>query len=418
MLCSIGRVRPDRVAQCRRRPRALDPVTSRTGGGRMRAFCIVVIIGGCLSAACQDSAAPNGGAQVLWKVASSAIGFNTPLVPAASQDRSIAYFGTADFRLRKIRGSDGQVVWDVPTGGVEGFPQWNVVLSSDVVAIDRGTNVAAFDTSTGAFRWQYLPADGDDAGYSALVANDSTIFAAGRLARTYALNSKTGVPRWVADLREGQSNIFSVNPSLSDGLLFVCTTDRNVAPSRGTFWALDAMTGDVKWNYRFLPEFAQQGSDCFGSAAFWQNLVIQPQEDGRVFAFDRQTGQVQWTAPRVHDVERSLGDRRWPAVGGSTLLVTSQANEGMIVAYDAGTGVERWRRTGFGGSLWLPVLDNDVAYVSHLWIFASYDLATGNTRWQTPQSLDDPEAPFKGSPVIAGDRIYVAGRDGSYALRR
>jgi len=120
----------------------------------------------------------------------------------------------------------------------------------------------------------------------------------------------------------------------------------------------------------------------------------------------------------VHDPSKSLGDQRWAAVGGDVVLVTSQALAGMIVAYDAVTGTERWRRTEWGGSLFVPVLDSTVAYVDHGWVYASYDLATGATRWQTPLSFSDPATVYKAEPIIAGDRIYVAARDGAYALRR
>jgi outer membrane protein assembly factor BamB len=146
--------------------------------------------------------------------------------------------------------------------------------------------------------------------------------------------------------------------------------------------------------------------------------VIQPIEDGRVFALDRATAAVKWVAPRVHNVSVSLQDVRYVSAGATVALVTSDAVPGGIVAYDVATGTELWRRMENGGSLYPPVLDATNAYVDHGWVFASYDLATGATRWQTPQSQwHHPEAPYKGRPIIAGDRIYVAGYDGSYALR-
>ena len=63
-------------------------------------------------------------------------------------------------------------------------------------------------------------------------------------------------------------------------------------------------------------------------------------------------------------------------------------------------------------------MDATTAYIDHGWIFAAYDSFTGTIRWQTPASLSDPETVFKGTAIISNDRIFVAGRDGSYALRR
>jgi outer membrane protein assembly factor BamB len=290
------------------------------------------------------------------------------------------------------------------------------VLSADVVAISK-VDVIAFDTTFGSIRWTYTGPPGETAGYSPLAAGDSTIFAAGRSGRMHALNARTGTPRWVTDLSGGKPNVTTFNPILSDNRVFVCTIDFDAAPQAGALWALDALTGAVVWSHTFVPEKPAQGSACYGSTAVWGSLVFQAGQDGRVVALDRTAGTVQWTAPAVHHPV-SLEDQRWATAAAGIVLTTSLSVPGMIVAYDALTGAELWRRTDYGGSLYPPVLDSTVAYVDHGWIFASYDLATGATRWQTPRSESDPESPLKGRPVIAGDRIFVGGRDGSYALRR
>ncbi|MEX2152608.1 MAG: PQQ-binding-like beta-propeller repeat protein [Gemmatimonadaceae bacterium] len=378
-------------------------------------FLSVILV----AASCREGTGPGTPEDfILWSVPSGSPTDGTPHDPAANADRSMVYFVAPDYRLKKIDGMNGQVVWESQAGSVSAtFPQWNAVLSGHVVAIAK-VDVLAFDTTTGLPRWTYVAPDGEATGYSPLVANDSTVFAAGRTARIHAIDASAGSARWVADLRESQPDIGALNPTYYDNILYVCTLNFLTLPSRGTLWALDAQTGSVKWTFRFQPELPTQGSACYGSAAIWQDLVIQPQEDGRVLAFDRRTGVLRWTAPRVHDVSQSLGDRRWAAVGGNHLLVTSQANRGMIVAYDPATGAERWRDTQHGGSLYPPVLDESTAYVDHGWIFASYDLMSGKVRWQTPQSVREPATVFKGRPIIVSDRIYVAGRNGSYGLRR
>jgi outer membrane protein assembly factor BamB len=289
-----------------------------------------------------------------------------------------------------------------------------VVLSGGK-AIVTGLDLFAFDTTTGRASWTYAAADHDDVGYSSIVADDTTVFAPSRTARLYALDSRTGTARWIVDLREGGTDVGAFNPTLADGTVYVCTLTYT-GPLRGKLWAIDARTGAVRWRHAFTPELPQQGSRCFGHTAVWQDLVIQPQEDGRVFAFERATGAVRWIAPRVH-VTRSLGDRGYATAGASIVIVTSQANEGMLVAYDPATGTERWRYKSNSGSMFPAVIHGDVAYVDHGWIFASYEANTGALRWQMPLTVLDPETPFKGRPIVAGDRLYVAGRDGSYALK-
>lgn len=367
------------------------------------------------SGACSDSTQPGHGEQIIWSVPSGA-GSDLPFDPDANADRSMIYFGTTDTRLRKVRGSDGKVIWDVTIATpMQVFPRRNVVTSSNVVAVSR-VSVYAFDSTYGTPRWTYNPG-GENPGYSPLAANDSTIFAAAYSGRLHAINAKTGVARWVTDLTGGAPNIVGYNPTFASGQVFACTVNFGVIPNTGTMWALDATTGAVQWSYPLTPEKPGQGSACYGYAPVWQHLVIVTSADGRVFALDRSTGQVQWTAPHTYDAN-SNGDERWAGVGGGVVLVTSGSTPAMIVAYEVATGVERWRRMDYGGSLYPPVLDSTAAFVDHGWIFASYDLATGSTRWQTPQSLFDPQTTYKGRPIVTGSRVYVAGRDGSYALKR
>jgi outer membrane protein assembly factor BamB len=356
---------------------------------------------------------PSG--RVLWKVPSGA-SEGMPHEPAANADRSMAYFVTTQYRLRKIRGSDGRLIFDVRVGAQRSTPPgWNVVLSGGNAVVAK-VDLFAFDTTFGLASWTYVAPDLDETGYSSIVADDSTVFAPSRTARLYAIDSRTGTARWILDLREGNPDVGAFHPTLADGTVYVCTLTY-AGSLTGALWAIDATNGVVRWRYQFTPELPQQGSRCFGHPAVWRDLVIQPQEDGRVFAFERTTGTVRWIAPRVHDVTRSTGDKGYASAGDSIVIVTSQANEGMLVAYDPATGVERWRYTPNSGSMFPALIEGDVAYVDHGWIFASYDANTGALRWQTPQSVREPGTTLKGRPIVAGDRIYVAGRDGSYALK-
>lgn len=371
-----------------------------------------------LPVACADVGAPDAaGSRRLWKVPSAMLG--TPFDPVANREKSMVYFATPDHRMKKLRASDGAVVWDVSAGGpVTIFPTSNSVLSADVVAISK-VDIFAFDTLSGAFRWAHRGVDGDQSGYSALVANDSLIFGGGRFGRLYAIDAKLGTNRWVRDLREGSpDDIGTLRPKLSGDLVFVCTQNYSANPARGKLWAVDAFTGIVRWSHAFAPEVNGIGATCFGSPAFWQTLVIQPQSDGRVFAFDRLTGEVRWTAPAVHNKAVSSQTKRLAAVGGNVLIVTNTAVPGMIVAYDPSTGRELWRRSDYGDSLYPPSMDETTAYVDHGWIFAAYDNASGAIRWQTPASLSDPATMLMGTAIISSDRIFIGGRDGSYALRR
>jgi outer membrane protein assembly factor BamB len=376
------------------------------------ALGLVVMITG----SCAEPTTPGGGGPILWRVTSGAP--ELPLVPVANSDRSVVYFATPDNRLKKIRGNDGHVVWDVPAGiQMPIYPRMNAVLSAGVVALSK-VDIYAFDTTTGSSRWTYIPADREETGDRPLVANDSTIFAGGLNGNVHAVNANTGVARWIRNLAAPNHSVAAISPTVSGDMVFVCSTDHTGVPYVGTFWALDVNTGEAMWSYQFAPLVQGGTSACYGSAATWHDLVIEPEGDGRVFAFDRATGSVRWIAPPVQSSGQPGQDERLAAVGGDIVLVTSVTGNGAIVAYDAATGVERWRRTDYSGSFFLPAVDSTIAYVDHGWVFASYDLATGAIRWATPRDFNGPATDYKGTPIIAGDRIYVAGLSASYALHR
>lgn len=384
------------------------------------ADCVLTVIVVTASiGSCAEPISPGGGNAVIWRVPSGVS--ELPLVPAANMDRSMIYFATPDHRVKKIRGSDGNVVWDVPLPSTQvASPGMGAVLSGGVVAISL-VDIFAFDTTTGQRRWTYAPPNLEETGDHPLAANDTTIFAASLSGRVHAINAKTGTARWIVDLTEATSHhVGALNPSIDGDLVFVCTRDYDALPPAGKFWALDAITGVVRWSRVLTPAYRNLGSSCYGSAATWHDLVIQPAEDGRIYAMDRATGEVRWIAPMVPKDSANAGnDHRWAAVGGDVVVATSVVGTGSIVVLDAASGTERWRHTEFGGSLFVPAVDASVAYVDHGWVFASYDLQSGVVRWANPATaFSHPQTPYKGTPIISSDRIFVAGSDASYALRR
>ena len=382
--------------------------------------------------ACRDVLGGPGGSkgapQIIWRVPSGSSVNPTPYEPAANADRTMLYFLTSDFRLKKLRASDGHVVWDVDAGPVmQAFPNMNVVLSGGNVIVPK-VDLFAFDTASGARRWTYVAPGGDETGYSAIVSDDSTIFSASWAGRLYALDAHTGAPRWITDLTEGAANAGALRPVLASSTVYTCsrTTTGSI---HGTLWAVEAATGTVRWSYHFQPEFPEQYAACYGDPAVWHDLVIQPQSDGRVFAFEAATGAVRWIAPRVHELPAQTGpngtwvgsweDFRWAAALGDHLIVTSTDERGMLVGYDPATGVERWRNQDIaGGHLSHPALDATTVYLGYGSLYAAFDLATGGLKWRTPPTDLGPETMLQGKPVITPDRLFLAGRDGSYAVTK
>ncbi|WKW11041.1 PQQ-binding-like beta-propeller repeat protein [Pseudogemmatithrix spongiicola] len=355
----------------------------------------------------------DGDPRVLWRVPSGADA--RPHEPVANADGSMVYFLNSAYRLQKIRATDGHVVWD-RSGGVprQNGASWNLVRSAHVVVAPR-VDLYAFDTTSGQPAWTYVDPELDETGYSTIAADSQTVYAASRLGKIHAVAAGSGTARWIVDLKTGEVSVGALRPTLHHSLLLVCSRTLD-GPSRGTLWALNTADGSVRWRYDFQPELPGQGSACFGHAASMGDVAIQAQEDGRVFAFELSTGVVRWVAPRVHDVTSGLGDSRYAAAGSGVFVVTSIADRGLVVAYDPVDGREIWRYTENGGSPSPALIADGSVWVDHGYRYASYDAATGRLLWQTPAVFGAPPTVYSGRPVVGADRIFVAGRDGSYAL--
>jgi outer membrane protein assembly factor BamB len=398
-----------------------------------RAFRLVLLglAGGGTLIGCRDTVGgPGGGGsngvpEIVWRVPSGSSVNITPYEPAANGDQSMLYFLTSDFRLKKIRARDAHVMWDVDAGPVmQVFPNVNVVLSGGNVVVPK-VDLFAFDTATGERRWTYTAPGGDETGYLAIIGDDSTIFSASQGGRLYALDARTGTTRWIRDLTEGQANVLALFPVLAGKTVYVCshTTGGSL---QGVLWAVDAEAGSVRWSHHFQPELPEQYAICYGNPAIWRDLVIEPQSDGRVFAFEASTGAVRWIAPRAHQLPSqtpngswvgSWTDTRWAGAVDGYLIVTSKVGRGMIVGYDPATGTERWRNEDIAGiHSSLPALDATTLYLGYGSLYAAFNLATGAMKWRTPETDRGPETMLQGRPIIASDRLFLAGRDGSYAV--
>ena len=152
-------------------------------------------------------------------------------------------------------------------------------------------------------------------------------------------------------------------PGIGDGRLYVPTFD-------GRLYALESSTGMEVWEYR-------SGRCAWGSPAVWRELVLQ--------TFIGRRGSCQNDDP---------------------------GRGGELVAFDAATGVIRWRRT-HGKDESSPVVVSGVVYGGN-WSGQVYalDAETGKPRW-TYQT----DGEVKGSAAVAGGRVYIGSYDGHvYAL--
>ena len=208
----------------------------------------------------------------------------------------------------------------------------------------------------------------DGWGYSPLDQIDRTNVADVRLVWSRALNTP--------GRQQG-------TPLVYDGIMYMPN------PS-DVIQAIDAVTGDLIWEYRrLLPddvcEFMMAGVCTTNrNLAIYDNLIIDTSVDDYVFALDAKTGELVWETEildyTVHPANQSSGPiiADGKVISGRSCMPRGGPEACVITAHDARTGQELWRRRTIpapgepGDETW-----GDVPYAERrhvgTWMAPSYD---------------------------------------------
>lgn len=196
-------------------------------------------------------------------------------------------------------------------------------------------------------------------------------------------------------------------PVIADGRLYVGTFDDG-----SEFVCLDAATGEEAWRTDVGESHYVRFNDT--AAAVAGDVVI-ASFGVRLFAFDRETGEIRWQ--ETFDAEPNA-----TVVGGKTGYVTFRNGSGRVVAFETTTGAAVWRRD-VGD--WCPgaaaVGDGTVYAVAHrnsrveleanVGSLTALDAATGDERWRYWS-----DQPLAGSPVVDDGTVYVSDARGVRAV--
>lgn len=120
--------------------------------------------------------------------------------------------------------------------------------------------------------------------------------------------------------------------------------------------------------------------------------------DDELWALDAATGDRQW---RVELADPTTT----PALADGILVVRTETDTRAVAA---ASGERLWERSDLGSGVLdaSPVVAGDRAYLAGGVAVHAVDLATGETRWRVATGLPTPA-----TPAVAGDTVYVAGSD-------
>jgi len=364
-------------------------------------------------AACSSESAGPGWTRVLWHV--PGLGWAMPAF-----DSLRAYFPAEYHEVLAIDKQTGEVAWQVripyvatcsffDTSRTAGFDA--TMAGSTVVVVDDG--LFGFDAATGQHRWTWRPPVGCMAPVSRPESDDQTVYAGASRGSIYALDAATGATRWRGQFLP-ESAAIAYSPVLDNGTIY---SEFNIQVATfpfdsGGVVALDAATGATKWIYYFPRTLQTSPPRGRRRIALTPDLVVAPSDDGLVYVLDRVTGGVAWEVPRIDN--RLIGDERKVAASGGFVFVGS--NSGLVIAYDADSGTERWR-VSTGGGVGRLLADGDAVYASISAALVVLDAGTGQLRWRVGAGIGSSTS-ILSPPAVDIDRVYAGGTDGFYAFRK
>jgi outer membrane protein assembly factor BamB len=182
-----------------------------------------------------------------------------------------------------------------------------------------------------------------------------------------------------------------------------------IVNNRGEVFAIDESRGKVQWAYR--SGRCSAASPAIGSHLVFVALLNRPPcnashgRDGKVIAFDAETGKIRW--------QRTIGpSESSPLFAGSVVVVGDWSHN--VYAFTSGTGNLRWHYHAGG------LIKGAISQAGNRVFFGSYDthvyaldVRTGKQLWRaSSQPRIGRTGTFYANPAVAYGRIYLGATDG------
>ena len=260
--------------------------------------------------------------------------------------------------------------------------------------------VAAWDADTGRELWRQHAAAVET---SPLVVGKLLYFGSWD-GTFYALKARTGKVRWTY---EASASITS-SPAYDSGTVFAGTDDGHVL-------ALDSLSGRLRWEAASFSRFGRR-EYFYATPTVAYGRVYIGNADGTLYAFGARSGRLLWA--------RHAGTYVYTAAAAWDEKIYVGTWDGYFSAFDAGTGDLRWRHDATGGISGAPTVMAGLVYYSTFGKFTNshqrhvedgpyrtyaLNARTGKPVWQFPDG--------QYSPVVAdSQRVYLIGSESVYGL--
>lgn len=284
-----------------------------------------------------------------------------------------------------------------------------VIAGGRVFTMDSAAGVRAYDAATGSLVWRRgLKSKFDEEGIlgGGVASVGGRLFATTGFGEVFALDAATGKGIW----RRSVGGPIRAAPTVFGGRVFAITITNEL-------YALDADDGRVLWTYAGISEPA--GLLGAASPAVDGSVVVAPFSSGEIVALRVESGRQIWTESltaigRLDPISSLAHIRGRPVIDRGLVFVAG--NSGRTVAIELSTGNRLWERAI--GAIHGPWVAGDFIYLlSTTGDLVCLSRSTGGIRWirrlQRFEDEEEREGPIVWSgPVLAGDRLIVAGSNG------
>lgn len=286
-----------------------------------------------------------------------------------------------------------------------------VVAAGLVFTLDSQSTVTA--TTTGGGRvWSVDLRPGGESDRSVsgggLAFEGNRVFATTGYGELVALDARTGGIAW----RQRVDAPISGSPTVQNGVVYVGGRD-------ATSWAVRANDGKVLW--RAFGNDGMAGVMGVSAPAVAGGTVVFPFATGEIMGVDSANGNQLWTANVAGQrLGRAVGYFRDvtgdPVIAGNT--VYAGTSSGRTAAFDLATGAMKWEARE-GASSPVLAVGNSIFLVNDQAQLIRLDAANGGRVWAqklpyfTQTVIRKQQKVWNHyGPVLAGNRLYLAGSDG------
>jgi outer membrane protein assembly factor BamB len=311
-------------------------------------------------------------------------------------------------------GEAPQVIWSADVGAGSGSSRIlttpPVVADGKVFAKDAESTVSAFNADTGQRLWSVTlkpekARDADEFG-GGLAYYGGRLFVTTGFAVVFSLDANDGKEVW----RSSVSAPVRGAPLVFSDRVFAISIDNKLH-------ALAAVDGSDLWSFSGLQEASGYvgGNSPAGSGEF----IVAPFTSGELVSLRLDSGRTVWNESLVgpRREARAFGNladiRGRPVIDRGVVLAMGSA--GTLAAIDLNSGQRLWERP-IGGSQTPWTAGRFVFVLSSTADVVCVERDTGKVKWVTPLTQYSDEKRrhpiLWGGPVLAGDRLLVAGSTG------